>query len=347
MDPDGQRYYWDTLVRNGLQNPIVLNLITPTGEHITINSQWSKERVESGLKDGTVKFTKTTNGWSLHHKVFLKGGQVLRSLLTDYGTNKTACDEQVELFGKMLFDYPKPLTMVKCLMELVSTQDSIILDFFSGSASTAHAVMKLNSEDDGNRRFILVQLPEKTDPKSEAFKAGYKTICEIGKERIRRAGKKIIDDLRIRDSSGGLFAQSEPSKKIDTGFRVLKLDSSNMNDVFYKPEEFNEQLIKEDNVKGDRTSEDLLFQVMLECNLPLSAKIQAERIGGKEVFSVNNGYLVACFDENINEEVITAVAKRKPYYFVMRDSSLASDNVADNFEQIFMAYSKETIRRIL
>ena len=347
VDPDGQRYYWDTLVRNGLQNPIVLNLITPTGEHITINSQWSKERVESGLKDGTVKFTKTTNGWSLHHKVFLKGGQVLRSLLTDYGTNKTACDEQVELFGKMLFDYPKPLTMVKCLMELVSTQDSIILDFFSGSASTAHAVMKLNSEDDGNRRFILVQLPEKTDPKSEAFKAGYKTICEIGKERIRRAGKKIIDDLRIRDSSGGLFAQSEPSKKIDTGFRVLKLDSSNMNDVFYKPEEFNEQLIKEDNVKGDRTSEDLLFQVMLECNLPLSAKIQAERIGGKEVFSVNNGYLVACFDENINEEVITAVAKRKPYYFVMRDSSLASDNVADNFEQIFMAYSKETIRRIL
>ncbi len=135
--------------------------------------------------------------------------------------------------------------------------------------------------------------------------------------------------------------------KLDVGFRVLKLDSSNMNDVYYRPEEFSEQLIKEDNVKEDRNSEDLLFQVMLECNLPLSAKIQSEMISGKEVFSVNNGYLVACFDENVNEEIIKEIAKRKPYYFVMRDSSLSSDNVADNFEQIFQAYSKETIRRIL
>ena len=147
--------------------------------------------------------------------------------------------------------------------------------------------------------------------------------------------------------NGGLFAQNDTDHYLDIGFRVLKLDSSNMNDIYYRPEEFSDQLIKEDNVKEDRTPLDLLFQVMLECNLPLSAKIETEEIAGKEVFSVNKGYLVACFDEDINEDVIKAVAKLKPYYFVMRDSSLASDNVADNFEQIFQAYSKETIRRIL
>ena len=225
--------------------------------------------------------------------------------------------------------------------------NSLIMDFFSGSATAAHAVMQLNREDNGARRFIMVQLPEEIDLKSDAYEAGYKNICEIGKERIRRAGKKILEEQAAAESEGGLFAQAESKPKVDVGFRVLKLDSSNMNDVYYRPEEFSEQLIKEDNVKEDRTPEDLLFQVMLECNLPLSAKIQTEKIAGKEVFTVNNGYLIACFDEDVNEEVITAVAKRKPYYFIMRDSSLASDNVADNFEQIFQAYSKDTIRRIL
>ena len=161
------------------------------------------------------------------------------------------------------------------------------------------------------------------------------------------AGKQIIDALKQSNVKEGLFSDSEVLKQVDCGFRVLKLDSSNMNDVYYRPEEFSEQLIMEDNVKEGRSSEDLLFQVMLECNLPLSSKIQTEKIAGKEVFSVNNGYLVACFDDDVNEDVIKAVAKRKPYYFVMRDSSLSSDNVADNFEQIFQAYSKETIRRIL
>jgi adenine-specific DNA-methyltransferase len=193
----------------------------------------------------------------------------------------------------------------------------------------------------------MVQLPEETDVKSEAYKAGYKNICEIGKERIRRAGKRVLEELNNAELEGGLFAPTESKSKVDVGFRVLKLDSSNMNEIYYKPEEFNERLIKEDNVKDDRTPEDLLFQVMLECNLPLSAKIQTDKIAGKEVFSVNNGYLVACFDERINEDVIKTIAKRKPYFFVMRDSSLASDNVADNIEQIFQAYSKETIRRIL
>lgn len=335
VEPDGQRYYWDTLVRNGLQSPIVLNLTTPTGESITINSQWSMERVQNGLKDGTVKFTKTSNGWSLHHKVYLKGGQVLRSLLTDYGTNKTACDEQISLFGKLYFDYPKPSSLIKCFAELVASTDSIILDFFSGSATTAHAVMQLNAEDGGKRKFIMVQLPEATDEKSEAYKAGYKNICEIGKERIRRAGRKIKEESPLT------------TQDLDTGFRVLKLDSSNMEDVYYTPAEFGEGNLFANNIKSDRTEEDLLFQTMIELGIELSAKIEQTEIAGKTVWNVADGYLLACFDENVNETTITEIAKQQPYYFVMRDSSLANDNVADNFEQIFEHYSKDTIRRIL
>jgi adenine-specific DNA-methyltransferase len=226
---------------------------------------------------------------------------------------------------------------------LSKSDGDVILDFFSGSATTAHAVMQLNAEDGGNRKFIMVQLPEPTDEKSEAYKAGYKNICEIGKERIRRAGKKILEEQKAKQ--GDLF--SAEKTPLDIGFRVLKLDSSNMQDVYYRPEDSTEQTLFEDNIKPGRTSEDLLFQVMLECNLPLSAKIETEKIGSKEVFSVNDGYLIACFDEKVNEDVIKEVAKRKPYYFVMRDSSLATDNVADNFEQIWQAYSKDTIRRII
>ena len=229
----------------------------------------------------------------------------------------------------------KPLKLLERLIQMATDENSIVLDFFSGSATTADAVLQRNDEDGGNRKFILVQLPEATDEKSEAYKAGYKNICEIGKERIRRAGKKIKEESPLT------------TQDLDIGFRVLKLDSSNMEDVYYRPEDSTEQTLFEDNIKPDRSSEDLLFQVMLECNLPLSAKIETEKIAGKEVFSVNEGYLIACFDEKVNEDVIKEVAKRQPYYFVMRDSSLATDNVADNFEQIWMAYSKDTIRRIL
>lgn len=253
-----------------------------------------------------------------------------------------------KLFGENTpFDYPKGLPFMKYLCSIGLTSNDIVLDFFSGSATTAHAVMELNGEDAGSRRFILVQLPEGTDPKSEAYKAGFKNICEIGKERIRRAGKKILQEQEKSESDGGLFVQTESKPKVDIGFRVLKLDSSNMQDIYYRPEESNETTLFEDNIKADRTPEDLLFQVMLECNLPLSAKIETKKIAGKDVFSVNNGYLLACFDANINEEVIKEIAKMKPYYFILRDSSLSSDNVADNFDQIFQAYSKETIRRVL
>ena len=262
----------------------------------------------------------------------------------DVGHNQEGRQELKKLFDdKGYFDGPKPIRLLSRILQIANLdKDSLILDFFSGSATTAHAVMQLNAEDGGNRRFIMVQLPELTDEKSEAYKAGYKNICEIGKERIRRAGKKIKEEA-------GLQGQN-----LDTGFRVLKLDSSNMKDVYYTPAETPiqqtlgfEELV--DNIKWDegRTAEDLLFQVLPECNLPLSSKIEIREIHGKKVFVVEDGYLMACFDKDINEAVITAIAKEKPYYFVMCDRSIATDNVADNFDQIFNAYSKETVRRIL
>ena len=262
-----------------------------------------------------------------------------RSIL-DFSTNDgtTVMNEIMSVSG--VFSNPKNIAMLQYFTGLVPSKDFIILDFFSGSATTAHAVMQLNAEDGGNRKFIMVQLPEKTDEKSEAYKAGYKNICEIGKERIRRAGKKIKDEA------------SEKAATLDTGFRVLKLDEFNMADVYYTPAETPIQQTLDfdklvDNIREGRTAEDLLFQVLPECNLPLSSKIEIREIHGKKVFVVEDGYLMACFDKDINESVITAIAKEKPYNFVMCDRSIATDNVADNFDQIFNAYSKETVRRVL
>lgn len=244
----------------------------------------------------------------------------------------------MDLFGKTIFDYSKPSTLLKLLCQLNTKNDDIILDFFSGSATTAHAVMKLNAEDGGHRKFIMVQLPEKTDEKSEAYKAGYKNICEIGKERIRRAGRKIKEDA-------GLTAPAD----LDIGFRCLRLDESNMKPVYYTPDEVGQQDLFSlvDNVKEDRTPEDLLFQVMLDLGVLLSSKIEETTIAGKKVFNVEDNYLIACFDSDVSEETIKAIAKQKPYYFVMRDSSMASDSVATNFDQIFATYSPDTVRKVL
>ena len=242
------------------------------------------------------------------------------------------------LFDKIsIFDYPKPVSLLTYLLKFKNDPSSIILDFFSGSATTAHAVMQLNAEDGGNRKFIMVQLPEKTDEKSEAYKAGYKNICEIGKERIRRAGKKIKEENKDK----------EGIEKLDTGFRVLKLDTSNMEDVYYTPQEFTMQSLFTENVKADRTGEDLLFQVMLDLGIELSAKIEKQKIAGKDVYRVDDNYLVACFDRDVTEATITEIAKLHPVYFVMRDASAANDSVIDNFEQLFEAYSKDTVRKIL
>ena len=354
-------YRTQPLMTNSLgDRPNLKYSIFHNGVEIRPNKQWvwSKERMEKAIENNDVEFSLQKDGsYSVRSKSYLydENGRMRRgkpvSLLNGPFT-QDGTKEMRDLFnGKAIFDFTKPSKLIEFFIKLEINQDTsndyVVLDFFSGSATTAQAVMQLNSRDGGNRRFIMVQLPETTDVNSEAFKAGFKNICEIGKERIRRVGKKILSDRENSEYDSGLFSQIEPKPKVDVGFRVLKLDSSNMQDVYYRPEVSNETTLFEDNIKPDRSSEDLLFQVMLECNLPLSAKIERMTIAGKEVFSVNNGYLIACFDTDINEDVIKAVAKRKPYYFVMRDSSLASDNVADNFDQIFQAYSKETIRRVL
>lgn len=238
---------------------------------------------------------------------------------------------------KGIFDYTKPVKLVSRLLQIGSTSGDIILDFFSGSATTAHAVMQLNAEDGGHRKFIMVQLPEQTDEKSEAYKAGYKTICEIGEERICRAGKKIKDESPLTTTD------------LDIGFRVFKVDSSNMEDVYYRPADYNQGQMElfADNIKPDRTPEDLLFQVMLDLGILLSSDIQETEIAGKKVFSVADGYLIACFDKNVTEEAVKAIAQKQPVYAVFRDSSMASDSVATNFEQIFETYSPRTQRKVL
>lgn len=245
--------------------------------------------------------------------------------------------EITNLFEGKIFSFPKPSSLISFFCTICNDKSAIVLDFFSGSATTAHAVMKLNAEDGGKRKFIMVQLPEATDEKSEARKAGYENICEIGKERIRRAGRKVKEEA-------GLQGQD-----LDIGFRVLKLDSSNMEDVFYTPEDFSEQNLFNtvDNVKSDRTPLDLLFQVMPELNIELSAIIEEKEVNGKKVFFVDGTYLIATFDMDVNESTVTEIAKMKPQYFVMRDASAANDNVLDNFDQIFRHYSPNTIRRIL
>lgn len=243
----------------------------------------------------------------------------------------------------------KPVRLIKNIIKLSNSNDCFILDFFSGSSTTAHAVMELNSEDGGHRRFIMVQIPEKANEKSEAYKTGYKNICEIGKERIRRAGQKIRNEqLGIRNE-GNNSSLLTSNSSLDVGFRVLKCDSSNMKEVYYTPDEYEMSLFDslEDNIKEDRTPEDLLFQVMLDLGILLSSKIEETTISGKKVFKVNGNDLIACFDENVTEDVITEIAKQKPYYFVMRDSSMANDSVATNFDQIFASYSPGTIRKVL
>lgn len=322
----------------------------------------SKETMAKWLVEGRIYFGKAGKG-APQLKRYLNEVQQGRVPLTwwtfeEVGHNDAANKEVSNLFGrKTPFDTPKPTTLIMQMLRISSQKDSIILDFFSGSATTAHAVMKLNAEDDGNRKFIMVQLPELTDEKSEAYKAGYKNICEIGKERIRRAGKKILLDFsdEILDFSGDANHSNPKSNNsnlksnhsLDTGFRVLKLDTSNMEDVYYTPQEFDKKDLYAENIKADRTSEDLLFQVMLDLGIELSAKIETKQVAGKTVHFVDGNYLVACFDRDVNETTITEIAKLQPVYFVMRDASAANDNVIDNFEQIFKHYSPGTTCRVM
>ena len=297
--------------------------------------RWGKEKANTYMNQEIIGYKVSENEYRIVQKM-RHSEKIIRSLLLDtkYSSRRGTAEVEELLKGK-IFSFPKPVLLIYDFAKVGLSKNDIILDFFSGSATTAHAVMQLNAEDGGKRKFIMVQIPEETSEKSEAYKAGYKNICEIGKERIRRAAKKI--------------AEENPKAKFDGGFRVLKLDSSNMKDVYYNPEDFYSYFLDNlvDNIKEDRTPEDLLFQVMLDLGILLSSKIEESVIGGKKVFNVENNYLIACFDENVTEDVITEIAKHKPYYFVMRDSSMANDSVATNFEQIFASYSPDTIRKVL
>ena len=256
----------------------------------------------------------------------------------EVGHSQEATQEVKKIFdGNTFFDYPKPMRLIKKIIQIGSHDDSIILDFFSGSATTAHAMMQLNAEDGGSRKFIMVQLPEVTDEKSEAYRAGYTNICEIGKERIRRAGAKIAAEA------------GEKAAGLDRGFRCLRLDTSNMTDVYYAPDAVTQDglFAQVDNVKADRTPEDLLLQTMLDLGILLSEPITVEEIAGKRVFNVADGFLLACFDHDVTDETVTAIAKRKPYYAVFRDASMADDSALTNFDQLFAAYSPATVRRVL
>ena len=311
----------------------------PQGKHWV----YSQENLLKMVEDNQVWFGENGNSFP-RKKRFLSDVQDGRTpntlwLAEEVGHNQTATREVKTIFDdKKFFDFPKPVAYIQQFVQVSSNKDSVVLDFFSGSATTAHAVMQLNAEDGGHRKFIMVQLPEKTDEKSEAYKAGYKNICEIGKERIRRAGRKIKEDA-------GLTAPAD----LDIGFRCLRLDESNMKPVYYTPDEVGQQDLFSlvDNVKPDRTPEDLLFQVMLDLGVLLSSPIEVKEIAGKKVFNVADGFLLACFDHDVTEETVKAIAQMKPYYAVFRDSSMANDSVATNFDQIFETYSPDTVRKVL
>jgi len=356
VKPGGWNNHWRGTDRPTMRYPIFG--ITPTSGQW----RWGKERSEKAIKnyqrmlqetgktqetitdedidkwyakqnDNTLDLLRLSRNGKPEHYIAPTNETLLNSSWVDLLIGSSS--EITSLFGTAVFDTAKLTAVIKRMLGFVD-KDSIILDFFSGSATTADAVMQLNAKDGGNRKFIMVQIPEPCPENSEAAKAGYKNICEIGKERIRRAGKKIKEDNKDK----------EGIEKLDTGFRVLKLDSSNMKDVYYTPEEYVQMHFNldgfMDNIKPDRSDEDLLFQVMLELGIPLSAKIKQD---GK-TFYVNDNYLIACFGK-IDTALITEIAKKKPYYAVFRDSSFISDSAMANFEQVFSTYSPKTIRRVL
>lgn len=313
----------------------------PHYEFLGVTGYWrySKETMQAKYDQGLI--VRTTNG--LQQKYYLEQAKLSRRTVTtwwdDNFLTSSATKQLIDLMGTKTFDNPKNVNLLLRCLKMITKfdKDSLILDFFSGSATTAHAVMQLNSEDGGNRKFIMVQLPEKTDEKSEAFKAGYKNICEIGKERIRRAGKKIKEESPLT------------TQDLDTGFRVLKLDSTNMQDIYYSPKDISQADLfsQVDNVKPDRTGEDLLFQVMLELGATLDSKIETTTVAGKTIYNVVEGYLVACFDPDVTDEVVKAIAQMQPAYAVLRDTSMKDDSTATNFEQIFKTYSPDTVTKIL
>ena len=358
------RYFWDTFKRKSGKQ--YYPIVCPDGTVLEYDEDgnpisWlrSKPRFESDIKAGEIRIIKVGDKWSVQFKQRIPLGKTPRSIfttdtvLTEHGTTSTGASDVYEYFKKDVFSNPKPVELIRFLLGFGLQKGDTVLDFFSGSATTAEAVMRSNIG--GNEyKYILVQLQEDIDPMLNSASANAKrvaenavsvldglrrphVITELAKERIRRAGNKIKADSPLA------------TQNLDTGFRVLKLDSSNMKDVYYSPADYEISMFDNlaDNIKEDRTPEDLLFQVMLDLGVLLSSKIEESTIAGKKVFNVADGFLMACFDENVSDETITAIAKQKPYYFVMRDSSMASDSVATNFDQIFATYSPDTVRKVL
>ena len=337
-DPRGlwKRQY---LQRLGQGLPVRTIVDPATGNVFSFETPYTQDKLDRWILEERIIFPSDPSKYPAR-KEFLSEYENKQQLVTSLGlyATKATTEKLYELFdGKKIFTNPKPHTLIRFLIQQCLYDGEIVLDFFSGSATTAHAVMQLNAEDDGHRKFIMVQLPEATDEKSEAYKAGYKNICEIGKERIRRAGKKIKEDSPLT------------TQDLDIGFRVLKCDTSNMKEVFYKPDEVEQTLFDNyaNNIKEDRTPEDLLFQVMLDLGILLSSKIEETTIAGCKVFNVADGFLYACFDNNISDEVVKAIANKQPYYAVFRDSGMASDSVLTNFDQIFASISPTTVRKVL
>ena len=322
-------------------------LTAPNGKqhHLPSGQCWryTKDAMEKLIQDNRVWFGEDGNNVPAIKRFLseVKQGVACQTIwkYDEVGHSQEGKKELKALFPEGIpFDTPKPSRLIERILKIAAEEkDYLCLDFFSGSATTAHALMQLNASDGGKRKFIMIQIPEVCDESSEAYKTGYKNICEIGKERIRRAGRKIKEDNPLT------------TQGLDVGFRVLKLDSSNMKDVYYTSDAYTRDMFDmlADNIKEDRTPEDLLFQVMLDLGIPLSSKIEESVIAGKKVFKVEDNYLIACFDSNLTEETITAIAQQRPYYYVMRDSSMANDSVATNFEQIFATYSPDTDRKVL
>ncbi len=358
------RFFWDTFKRKSGKQ--YYPIVCPDGTVLQFDDDgnpisWlrSKARFESDIKSGEIRIVKLGDKWSVQFKQRIPLGKTPRSIFTtetvftEQGTTSTGSSDVYEYFKKDVFSNPKPVELIKFLLGFGLQKDDIVLDFFSGSATTAEAVMRSNAE--GKRcKYILVQLKEDIDPMLNSASANAKRVAEnavavldelrrphiipeLAKERIRRAGKKIKEDSPLT------------TQNLDIGFRVLKCDTSNMKDIYYSPSDFDMNLLDlmADNIKEDRTPEDLLFQVMLDLGVTLSSKIEETTIAGKKVFDVADGFLIACFDKDVNDETIKAIAQKQPYYFVMRDSSLANDSVATNFEQIFATYSPDTVRKVL
>ena len=330
--------------------------------------RWSKDLFDFGYKNGFIvikkydgysriytktyqncKIVKTPSGFSIEYIQRTKAISTLEFIANEY-SNDNSKKNLVSLFNSSVFDYSKPTVLLKTLIQYSSTADDIVMDFFSGSATTAHAVMQLNAEDGGNRKFIMVQLPEPCDEKSEAYKAGYKNICEIGKERIRRAGEKILKECGAADerSEAEQLSFDNPTSgtthsKPDVGFRVFKLDDSNMKDVYYSAEEYSQDTLDEmvSNIKEGRSALDLFFGCLLDWGLPLSMPYHSEEIDGCTVHTYNDGDLIACFDKNIPESVVKEIAKRKPLRAVFRDAGFADSPAKINVFEIFKLYMPE------